>query len=106
MHDISLRMCMVGPRARAHGVAMCMRMAKTCTCAWLLTAQVYYWQSCIPDGRMEGTMQPRVSVTQRKNNNEISVKPMQYEQRKEKPMPCINCMIYMTHCVGTPELYV
>ena len=49
MHDISLRMCRVGPRARAHRVAMCMRMAKTCTCAWLLTAQVYYWQSCDPE---------------------------------------------------------
>ena len=60
----------------------------------------------MPDGRMEGIMQPCVSVTQNKNNNEISVKPMQYEQRKEEPMPCINCMMHMTHCVGTPELYI
>ena len=36
-------------RAFVHGVAMPMGMAMTCGCAWLLTAQVYYWQTCILD---------------------------------------------------------
>ena len=49
MHDTSLRMCMVDPDARAHGKDMRVRMAILRTCAWLLTAQVYYWQSCDPD---------------------------------------------------------
>ena len=34
----------------AYGNDMRMRVAMLRACAWLLTAQVYYWQSCILDG--------------------------------------------------------
>ena len=49
MHDTSLRMCMVDPDARAHGKDIRVRVAILRACAWLLTAQVYYWQSCVQD---------------------------------------------------------
>ena len=49
VHDTSLRMCMVDPDARAHGKDMRVRVAILRACAWLLTAQVYYWQSCVQD---------------------------------------------------------
>ena len=42
-------MCMVDPDARAHGKDMRVRVAILRACAWLLTAQVYYWQSCSLD---------------------------------------------------------
>ena len=35
--------------ARARGHTTRMRVAILRACAWLLTAQVYYWQSCVPD---------------------------------------------------------
>ena len=33
----------------AYGNDMRMRVAMLRACAWLLTAQVYYWQSCVQD---------------------------------------------------------
>ena len=42
-------MCMVDPDARAHGKDMRVRVAILRARAWLLTAQVYYWQSCVQD---------------------------------------------------------
>ena len=45
----------------AHGNDMHVRVAMLRACAWLLTAQVYYWQSCVQDSSIGDIVTESVS---------------------------------------------
>ena len=49
VHGRSLRMRAWCGHGHVHGNDMHVRVAMLRACAWLLTAQVYYWQSCVQD---------------------------------------------------------
>ena len=48
----------------AYGNNMRMRVAMLRACAWLLTAQVYYWQSCVQDSSISDIVGRSVSPCQ------------------------------------------
>ena len=49
VHGRSLRTRAWCGHGHVHGNDMHVRVAMLRACAWLLTAQVYYWQSCVQD---------------------------------------------------------